>query len=278
MWEDNEWWKGSDTLAVVTGANKGIGYEIARLLAQAGVRVVVTSRNEALGQAAADKLKSTPGVQPGAVEYQQLDIADAASVTRFAAWLSATHGRLSILVNNAGIAFKGNTFGADEAEQTIRTNFLGTRAVCEALLPLMASGSRIVNVSSTSGLLSHIPSPELRARLDSPSGVEELVQLGEKFVGDIRAGCWRDAGWPGSMYGVSKALETSYTRVLAAQLRDQSIAVNACCPGYCATDMSSWRGTQSAADGADTPVWLALRPPELLATGGFWRGRQQQAF
>jgi carbonyl reductase 1 len=81
------------------------------------------------------------------------------------------------------------------------------------------------------------------------------------------------------MYGVSKALESAYTRVLAAQLAGRGIAVNACCPGYCSTDMSSWRGTQSAAAGADTPVWLALLPPaEPLSTGGFWRDRQQRKF
>jgi carbonyl reductase 1 len=66
--------------------------------------------------------------------------------------------------------------------------------------------------------------------------------------------------------------------VLAQQLQDAGIMVNACCPGYCATDMSSWRGTQSAADGADTPVWLALLPPAQFSTGGFYRDRQQRGF
>lgn len=93
-----------------------------------------------------------------------------------------------------------------------------------------------------------------------------------------------------------QALETAYTRVLAEELRPQGVAANCCCPGWCATDMSSWRGPKSAADGADTPVWLALLPPPPagdgssggggggagsggeMVTGGFWRDRERQEF
>lgn len=78
--------------------------------------------------------------------------------------------------------------------------------------------------------------------------------------------------------GISKALESSYSRVLAKELQDKGIMVNACHPGYCATDMSSWRGTISAAAGADTPVWLALLPPDEFKTGGLWWDRQQHDF
>ncbi|KAF8064523.1 Cbr1 [Scenedesmus sp. PABB004] len=277
----DKWWDAS-TVAVVTGANKGIGFEIARLLAEAGLSVVLTSRSEERGAAALAKLAggSTAGGAALAVEYRQLDIASPASVAAFAEWLSdAKGGRLDVLVNNAGIAFKGSTFGADEAAATIATNFGGTRAACEALAPLLAPGGRIVNVSSSSGLLRGIPSEQLRARFDAPSGgVDELVQLGNAFVADVQAGRHAEAGWPNSMYGVSKALESSYTRLLAKELAPRGIMVNACCPGYCATDMSSWRGTQSAAAGADTPVWLALTPPEDFKTGGFYRDRTLQSW
>ncbi|WIA39342.1 hypothetical protein OEZ86_005454 [Tetradesmus obliquus] len=275
---ENKWWDQS-TVAVVTGANKGIGYEIARLLAEQGMTVVVTARNEELGQAAVSKLQQLPSSSGSTVQFQQLNIANAGSVAAFAKWLQQQHGKLDILVNNAGIAYKGNTFGADEASTTIATNFLGTKAACEALLPLLTKpGGRIVNVSSTAGVLRGIPSEQLRARFESPSGVDELVQLGDKFVEDIRAGRHTQEGWPSSMYGISKALESSYTRVLAEQLKDAGVMVNCCCPGYCSTDMSSWRGTQSAAAGADTPVWLALLPQEDFKTGGFYRDRKQQSF
>jgi carbonyl reductase 1 len=100
--------------------------------------------------------------------------------------------------------------------------------------------------------------------------------LAREFVAAIRAGRHRQEGWPNSMYGISKLCESTFTRVLAGELEGQGIMVNAVCPGYCATDMSSWKGTKSAAAGADTPVWAALRPPADAATftGGFYQERR----
>eukprot|EP00879_Flechtneria_rotunda_P027963 GHRR01030032.1.p1 GENE.GHRR01030032.1~~GHRR01030032.1.p1 ORF type:complete len:249 (+),score=62.14 GHRR01030032.1:128-874(+) len=198
---ENKWWD-KRTVAIVTGANKGIGYEIARLLAEAGMAVIATSRNEELGQAAVNKLKGLQSIGDSQLQYHQLDISNQASVDAFASWVRQQHGKVDILVNNAGIAYKGNVFGADEAATTIATNFLGTKAVCEALLPLLTKpGGRIVNVSSTAGRLSGIPAAQLRERFNAPKGVDDLVQLGNKFVDDIRRGTHTAEGWPNSMYG-----------------------------------------------------------------------------
>ena len=134
------------TVAVVTGANKGIGYEIARILATEGFTTVVASRNTELGNAAVSQLKAA---QPdAAVDFVQLDITDAASVAACAEALKVKYGRVDILVNNAGIAYKGSIFGAEEAATTMNCNLKGTRSISEAVLPLMPEGGRIVNLCS----------------------------------------------------------------------------------------------------------------------------------
>lgn len=100
----------------------------------------------------------------------------------------------------------------------------------------------------------------------------------DSFLEAIKQGRHQQEGWPSSMYGMSKAVEAAYTRVLAEELQEKGVMVNACCPGWCATDMTSWGGTKSAAEGADTPVWLALLPPSQFVTGGFFRERGHEDF
>jgi len=174
-------------------------------------------------------------------------------------------GGLDLLVNNAGIAFKGNTFGVAEAETTIKTNTLGTMMVCRSFLPLLqesGADGRLVNVASMAGRLRQI-SPELGARFSSgdltESGLEALMQ---EFTEAVHVGKHSEKGWSNSMYGVSKLGVIAYTRMLARRLSvagpREHPSVTCCCPGYCATDMSSWRGTKTAEQGADTPAWLAL--------------------
>ncbi|EFJ42339.1 hypothetical protein VOLCADRAFT_121544 [Volvox carteri f. nagariensis] len=216
----DKWWD-ENTVAVVTGSNKGIGFEIARIFAEQGITTVVTARDEELGRQAVAKIKE---IAPSSrVLLHQLDISDPASVDRFVEWLRSDLGGLTILVNNAGFAYKGNIFGADEAQVT--------------LTPY------------------------------------ELQTLGQEFVDAIRAGNHAAAGWPNSMYGTSKLMLSLWTAQLADQLRDKGVMVNAMCPGWCRTDMSSQSGTKSAADGADTAVWLALRSPQDFKTGAFWGER-----
>lgn len=282
---NTKWWSPQD-VAVVTGANKGIGFEVARLLAEAGMHVILAARNPELGTAALSKLKSLPSVaNPSLIEFERLDIAGKASVEAFASAVKQRYPQgLTALINNAGFAYKGSVFGPDEAEVTLNTNFRGTADVCEALAPLLIPNrGRVINVSSGSGALSNIPGAGIRSQLGDPSDRAQFEGLAAKFVSDIRAGRHREQGWSSSMYGISKALETAYTRVLARQLADKGIMVNAVCPGWCATDMSSWGGPRSAAQGADTPVWLATLPPPGVAggelvTGGFWRDRERQPF
>ncbi|PNH06827.1 Carbonyl reductase [NADPH] 1 [Tetrabaena socialis] len=270
LYTGDKWWD-DKTVAVVTGSNKGIGFEAARMLAEQGLTTVVTSRNEEQGKQAAAKIQAA--APASRVLYHQLDIADPASVDRFASWLREELGGVTVLVNNAGFAYKGNVFGADEAKVTLGINYAGTRALTEKLLPLLKGPARIVNVSSRAGTRSIVRSQQLLERLTSAASPQQLDEAAEEFVSAIRAGDHAAKGWPSSMYGISKLLLSLWTAQLAEQLRGKHVMVNAMCPGWCRTDMSSGGGTKSAADGADTAVWLALRNPDDFATGGFWGER-----
>eukprot|EP00197_Chlamydomonas_leiostraca_P003147 CAMPEP_0202869854 /NCGR_PEP_ID=MMETSP1391-20130828/13522_1 /ASSEMBLY_ACC=CAM_ASM_000867 /TAXON_ID=1034604 /ORGANISM="Chlamydomonas leiostraca, Strain SAG 11-49" /LENGTH=313 /DNA_ID=CAMNT_0049550243 /DNA_START=137 /DNA_END=1078 /DNA_ORIENTATION=+ len=284
---DDKWWDAS-TVAVVTGANKGIGAEIARLLAQQGLTVVVGARDEAAGKEAAARINELAAPSGGrAVPSPRLDLADRASVDAFAAWLESSYGTVHVLVNNAGMAYKGDVFGPAEAAATMAVNYHGTVALTEAVLPLLAApGGRIVTVSSRAGLTSIIRDPGLRKRFTAATTTAEVDALVAEFLAAVKAdagegaaakllggGVLARAGWPRSMYGTSKLALSTYCRLRAGQLSERGVSLDACCPGWCATDMSSWGGNKTAAQGADTPVWLALRSPKDAATGGLWGER-----
>mmetsp|Transcript_22076 Transcript_22076/g.57519 ORF Transcript_22076/g.57519 Transcript_22076/m.57519 type:complete len:345 (-) Transcript_22076:443-1477(-) len=267
------WWD-DNTVAVVTGANKGIGFEIASMLAEKGIVTVVAARNAELGREAAARIAKSSGRQ---VSFHQLDIADAASIDAFAQWLEATYGGLSILVNNAGVAYKGSTFGAAELKVTLDTNYRGTVAVCERLKKLIHPGGRIVNMGSRAGPLRTMKDAQLRKAFEDAGSNAELEALATQFERTVANGTHAQHGWPNSMYGVSKLLEGMYTRLLATELSSAGIMVNVCCPGWCQTDMSSWRGPKTARQGADTPVWLALLP-STGPTGLMFGEREQITF
>ncbi|WP_433437394.1 SDR family oxidoreductase [Nonomuraea sp. CA-141351] len=184
-------------ICVVTGANRGIGLEVARQLALAGDTVVLTARDLRKAEKAAAGLH-------GAVEARQLDVSDPGSVERFARELA--HDRVDVLVNNAAIHYDTwqRASGADlgVVQEALDTNLLGAWRVTQALLPLLRASEhgRVVNVSSEAG---------------------SLASMG--------------AGTPA--YAVSKAALNALTKMLAAELRGEGILVNAVCPGWVATDM-----------------------------------------
>jgi NAD(P)-dependent dehydrogenase (short-subunit alcohol dehydrogenase family) len=226
-------------IAVVTGANRGLGLEISRQLALRGVRVVMTARDPEKGKQAWEGLRR----QGLCVEYLPLDVTVQASVEALARSLAQTFGGLDILVNNAGILPEGQgaralSLGLEVFRQAFETNALGALRLCQALVPLMKKrgGGRIVNVSS---------------------GLAQLTTMG--------------TGTPA--YRVSKTALNALTRILAAELEAEGIKVNAACPGWVRTNMGGPDAPRSVAEGADTPVWLALLP-EDGPTGGFFRDRQ----
>jgi NAD(P)-dependent dehydrogenase (short-subunit alcohol dehydrogenase family) len=229
-------------VALVTGANRGLGLEIASQLARLDHFVVLTARDAAKVAAAAQQLELA-GLRAGSY---LLDVTDDASVARLAAVVHAELGRLDVLVNNAGIGFDFGrpAVGADLAlvADHLETNLLGAWRVTNAVVDLMRSGGygRIVNLSSAMG---------------------SLTGMG--------------GGSPG--YRVSKAGINALTRMLAAELAGTNVLVNAACPGWVRTGMGGPSATRSVAQGADTPVWLATLP-DGGPTGGFFRDRTPIAF
>ncbi|KAM7133366.1 carbonyl reductase [NADPH] 1 [Molossus nigricans] len=260
-------------VALVTGANKGIGFAITRdLCRQFSGDVILTARDEARGRQAVQQLQAE-GLSP---RFHQLDIESLQSIRALRDFLRKEYGGLDVLVNNAGMAFKVNdpTPFHIQAEVTMKTNFFGTRDVCTELLPLMKPHGRVVNVSSMVSLRAlKNCSPELQQKFRSDTiSEEELVGLMNKFVEDTRTGAHQKEGWPNTAYGVTKIGVTVLSRIHARNLSEHrkgdKILLNACCPGWVRTDMAGPKATKSPEEGAETPVFLALLPPDAEGPHG----------
>lgn len=220
------------TIALVTGANKGLGRTASRRLAERGWRVLMGSRDAARGKLAADELAAA-GLDVVAVE---LDVSDDASVAAAAARIEAEQGRLDVLVNNAGITgpHVGTTeTGAGELRETYETNVFGPARVTRAMIGLLerSDAPRIVMVSSGLGSLTHVTDPER---------IESQV--------------------PGMAYQSSKAALNMITVQYAKAL--PSFRVNVADPGYTATDLNGHSGYQTVEEGTDAIVALATVAPD----------------
>jgi NAD(P)-dependent dehydrogenase (short-subunit alcohol dehydrogenase family) len=218
-------------IALITGANKGIGLEIARQLAQAGVFVIIGARDLGRARKALEDLLSQ-GLKAQTVP---IDLNDHASITVAAETIRTEHGRLDILVNNAGIVDAKDGPPTSSSPEAVRrildTNFVGTLAVTQAMLPLLrkSSAARIVNLSSSLGSLT------LNGDPTSPYYSARLIG-----------------------YNASKAALNMLTVQLAEELRGTPIVVNSVSPGYVKTDLTGHNGFMTAEEGARLPVKYAL--------------------
>lgn len=217
-------------IALVTGANKGIGFEVVRELAAKGWRVFLTGRSrDAVVQAAS---KIGPSVTPVV-----LDVASSNSIEAAVKTVSHAVDHLDVLVNNAGILDDDDNSIFDLTPERLRrmfeTNTIGPLLVTQAFLPLIrkSQSGRIINVSSGAGQLSDL-------------------------------GTWAPA------YSISKTALNGVTNQFASALKDSNIAVNSVCPGWVRTDMGGSEATRSVEQGADTIVWLATEAPQSM-TGLF---------
>ncbi|XP_074584288.1 (+)-neomenthol dehydrogenase-like isoform X2 [Curcuma longa] len=274
----------SQKVAVVTGANKGIGLEICRQLSARGVTVVLTSRDEERGLAAVRKLEASGAAD---VVFHQLDVNESASVASLGDFIHTRFGKLDILVNNAaigGVALNTQVLDSSKqapvsssglanaivetyelAEECINTNFYGPKRVTEALIPLLQSSQspRIVNVSSLYGKLQYIRSERIKEELRNVDTLSEdrLDRLLQAFLNDFKEGKLDQNVWPTRnmmAYKVTKVALSAYTRILAK--RHPRFCINCVNPGFVKTDLNWNLGVLPVEVGAEGPVHLAMLP------------------
>jgi NAD(P)-dependent dehydrogenase (short-subunit alcohol dehydrogenase family) len=224
--------------ALITGANKGIGREVARQLARRGFHVFIGARNAKAGRKAAEEIAK----QGGKATFLEIDVADTGSVTAAAREFAKITDHLDVLVNNAGIMMDGDDAILEVSDEllreTLETNTLGALRVTRAFAPFLAKSKapRVINVSSGGGQLT--------------GGAD---------------------GWSPA-YCISKTALNGVTSQLATAL--PKFAINSVCPGWVRTDMGGQSAARSVEEGADTIVWLASEAPQEL-TGKFLRDRKE---
>ncbi|CAK9857547.1 unnamed protein product [Sphagnum jensenii] len=291
--EAERWWS-KDTVAVVTGANKGLGFGIVRQLAKEGITVVLTARDATRGNVALESLKSQ-GLHN--VNFHPLDVASQVSILALAEWLHKTYGGIDILINNAGIANPDNDVTFETVKPVLDTNYFGVKNVTKALLPLLRDdtpgGARVIVVASILGQLEHLVNKDYVKTLSDREHITEdfVDSFVNHYLKDVvdgsekEGGCpnWTDwvnspFGRPLESYSVSKVAVIAYVSALHNTIVAQpgsgkKINVFSCCPGFVATDINNNMGTKTVEEGADTPVWLALHSPEE-GIGKFWTERK----
>jgi carbonyl reductase 1 len=271
------WWT-KDTVVVVTGANKGIGFELTRQLAKNGLTTVLTSRDEERGKDAVEVLKRE-GLD---VAHHPLDVQSEDSARKFADWIKYTYGGLDILVNNAGVAKRA--VNVENLDLVMQTNYFGVKNVTQALLPLFrpsSAGSRVVIVASRSGLLRFLNNKYRQELADREHLTEEKL---DDFVkacrDDVVNGTWEKGGWAerNTTYNVSKVAVNGYVTVLDRALRERpegaKVYVNSFCPGLTKTDMTEGKGSEDIEGAVQTGLLLALLSPGG-PSGKFWADGQE---
>ncbi len=224
-------------IALVSGANRGIGKEACRQFAQMGYQVFLTSRDPSQGEAAVNEIADSQSK----IVYHQLDVTDQGSIHNIGEFVRREYGRLDVLINNAGIYLDQSVsvfdLSIEDFQKTINVNLYGTLLLCQEFIPLMVTNhyGRVVNVSSNMGSLENM-------------------------------GCMNAA------YRISKTAINALTRIIAKEISEPNVKVNAMCPGWVRTRMGGKLAPRSIEQGVDTIIWLATLP-EDGPSGKYFRDR-----
>ena len=231
----------NEKIALITGANKGIGLEIARQLGKLGIIVLVGARSLQKAEQAAEQLQA----EQIRAYPMKLDVTDHQHIRSATDRIETEYGKLDVLVNNAGIYVDHEGSDIDVMRRGFETNFFGAYALTASLLHLLklSSAGRIVNQSSILGSVGTILANEMYGTASAPA------------------------------YTASKAALNAWTAQLSIQLRDTSIKVNACHPGWVKTDMGGSGAVMEIQEGAETAVYLATLPSDG-PTGGFFHKQE----
>lgn len=233
-------------LALVTGANRGLGFAISQGLAEYGITVILGARDSEKGAQACNRLKRK-GLD---VHFEMLDVVNEKSIQNAVSRIESRFGRLDILVNNAGIMIDSEESVLNVSwhtiEKTLQTNVMGPLRLCRRSIPLMRAGGygRIVNLASSLGSLTEMADPD-------------------STVAAVRTPAYR----------LSKTALNCMTILIAREVRDDNILVNSACPGWVRTELGGKAAPLTPRQGADTPVWLATLPDDG-PTGGFFKERE----
>ncbi|WCJ27688.1 NAD(P)-binding Rossmann-fold superfamily protein [Euphorbia peplus] len=293
--------KESKRYALVTGANRGLGFGVCELLASQGIVVILTARDEKRGLEAVQKLKDI-GLSDYVV-FHQLDVSDSHSITALSTFIATQFGKLDILVNNAAVfgyeidrhSFRASDSGkyASEtnfaevitetyelAEECLTINYYGVKKLTEALIDLLqlSNSPRIVNISSIAGKLEvqHEWAKEVLSD-DEKLSEEKIDEVLNQYLQDFRECLLKTKRWPTmlSAYSLSKAALNAYTRIQAKKF--QNFRINCVCPGGVKTDSTFGMGELTIKEGAESPVALVLLPNDG-PSGCFFNRKEKTLF
>jgi len=250
---------------VVTGANKGIGFGLVKGLLMSkksqNARIILTSRNPELGKQSFDSLQKDCSSY-NALErliYQQLDITDSKSQDNFCSWVTNTYGKINILVNNAGVAVKGDKFDTEVFDWTMKTNYYETVNFTEKMLKQKLVSDKIIFVSSMASRFLKFGNKDIKARwLNENITADDIMILAGEFREAIKNNNVDKAGWPQNTYSVSKLCLSSYVKYLSKRqdVVEQNLQIYSCCPGWVQTDMGGKSAHKTIEQGIVTPMYL----------------------
>ena len=253
-------------IVLVTGSNKGIGYGIIETLLEkkSNYRIILTSRNEDLGQKSFNKLLSQFPYSKDYFFYHQLDITNKESISNLISWIKTQFGKIDYLVNNAGLGTHGVTTDINLHFAVLDVNAFGTINFTEEMIKhnMINKKGKIILVGSMMGNLNRLNSNQLKNSFKNAKTTQELINLGQAFKNSIINNTVDKDGWCRNSYCVSKMIVNTYSRVLSyrEEIEKNDISVYSAHPGWVKTDMTGPEAPLTIKEGAENEVFLIELP------------------